>query len=617
MAASANESNMWWEQKNPASTITSVLQTMRDNSLKRLRDYRIGAVLYGGTDMWGPYIANTALNGPLPFADDNRLRLNITQSATDTLQSRIGENTPRPYIVTSGGDYQQQRQAEKLTALLDGVYAECDAYAKGGDAFRDACVLGDGFLHATMRHGRIRYERVPAWEVYVDDVATVSDEPRQMHRARLIERSVVAAMFPDKRKDVETATSSQVVFPAGTTTILSDMVELHESWRLPSGPDEKDGLYVASVGNTLLQKKEWKRVWFPFARFQWSKRMSGFWGQGLAEQLKPIQLDINREAALLQKAHYRQSTFDWWLPTSSKVVSDKISNEVGNIIKFSGSQVPYSSTPSIAQPERYRWLQWLVEKGYEISGVSQMSATSAIPAGMESGKAIRAYTNVGTARFKWAGKEYERFYCDLATITIGVLSDYVNETGKKYPVNAPSWSGFDQVDFKEIDLTMEQYAIQVFPTASLPNEPAGRMQEIADMQANGIITAKTANRLYGFPDIRAANALVNAAENYAADLFDQMRNGKRVRPDPYDDLSMLHTQALQHYNLWRQQDVSEMVLDLCRDFINEVVQMQVAATPAPPPAMPAMPPMPPEAMMGAMPPPQVPVMPPQNPGVIQ
>ena len=257
-----------------------------------------------------------------------------------------------------------------------------------------------------------------------------------------------------------------------------------------------------------------------------------------------------------------------------------------------------------------------MEKGYEISGVSQMAASSVMPAGLESGKAIRALSNVGTARFKWAGKEYERFYCDLATMTIGVLSDYVKETGERYPVNAPSWSGFDQVDFKEITLSMEQYAIQVFPTASLPNEPAGRMQEIADMQANGIITAKTANRLYGFPDVRAANALVNAAENYAAEIFDRMRDGSYTAPEPYDDLAMLHTQALQHYNLWRQQGVGESTLDLCRRFIDEVVAMQAAAMPPAPPAAPPMPMMPPDPMMGAMPPPQVPVMPP-NPGVIQ
>ena len=51
-----SESMSWWKSKhNPAEVVTNVLSQMATNSMDRLRDYRIGARLYGATDMWGPY----------------------------------------------------------------------------------------------------------------------------------------------------------------------------------------------------------------------------------------------------------------------------------------------------------------------------------------------------------------------------------------------------------------------------------------------------------------------------------------------------------------------------------------------------------------------------------
>lgn len=597
----------WWQSEKPAETITAVIKRMVDNSMPRLRDYRIGAVLYGATDLWGPYVNSTMLSSALPLADSGRLRLNVTQSCTDTLQSDIGKNTPRPMYLTSGGDWMQQRQAEKLTALMDGVFAENKTYVIGKEGFRDGCVLGDGFIYAGIRHKRAHHERVPAWELFVDDAETISGGPRQMHRCRLIDRAVLQSMFPKMRKQLENVNSGQIAFPAPVTTNLSDLVELHESWRLPSGPDEKDGLYVASVNDLTIEKKPWKRQFFPFARYQWCKRTGGYWSQGLAEQLKPIQLDINREAALIQQSHYRQTTFDIWVPVGSKVSTDKISNEVGGIKKFSGPQPPFTSSPPIAQPERYRWLQWQVEKAYEIAGVSQMAASSVIPAGVESGKAMRTLANVGSARFRSAAQDYDQFYVDIANITIAAIEDYVEETGEDYPVKAPSWTGFDTLNFKEIKLARKDYVIQVFPTSSLPNEPAGRIQEIEDLEKRGRITPRTAQRLFDFPDVAAANELLNAAENYAVQLFDRMYDGTYTAPDPRDDLEMLYEMALQHYNLWRQQDVGEEVLELLRTFIKEVGRLIELAKPPAPPMMPAaggppsMTPMPNGAAIGAMP----------------
>jgi hypothetical protein len=370
-----------------------------------------------------------------------------------------------------------------------------------------------------------------------------------------------------------------------SSTNLTDMVEFHESWHLPSGKGAGDGMYLASVDNFALEQKEWTHPWFPFARFRWCQRTAGFWSQGLAEQLKPIQLDINREAALLQKAHYRQVTFDWWVPNSAKVASDKISNDVGSLARYQGTTPPFSSAPPPAAAERYRYLWTLYEKAFEIAGVSQMSAASTVPAGLESGKAIRAYSAVGTDRFASAVQAYDEFFLELSEITIGLVEAHVKATKKRYPIRAPSWAGFDTVDFKEIDIERGDYMLTVFPTASLPNEPAGRVQSIEDMEARGIITPQTALRLYDFPDVQSESNLVTAPENYGRKVFSDMLDGVYTAPEPFDDLNLLRKMALQHYNLWRLRDMGEEPLDMLRRFIIEIDAV-IPQAPAPPVATP-------------------------------
>ena len=113
-----SESMSWWKDKqNPAESVTNVLSQMATNSMDRLRDYRIGARLYGATDMGGPYTTAMATTTPIPTADTGRLRLNVTQACADTLISKIGKNKPRPMPLTSGGDFKQQRATAKLTAF--------------------------------------------------------------------------------------------------------------------------------------------------------------------------------------------------------------------------------------------------------------------------------------------------------------------------------------------------------------------------------------------------------------------------------------------------------------------------------------------------------------------
>src|SRR5437899_6152655 len=81
--------------------------------------------------------------------------------AIHNFRSYLAKNKPRPLFITAGGDYKIQRKAKKLTSFVEGVFFENEAYTLGVQAFRDACVLGDGIIHVYAdAKGRVRFERV-------------------------------------------------------------------------------------------------------------------------------------------------------------------------------------------------------------------------------------------------------------------------------------------------------------------------------------------------------------------------------------------------------------------------------------------------------------------------
>ena len=100
---------------------------------------------------------------------------------------------------------------------------------------------------------------------------------------------------------------------------------------------------------------------------------------------------------------------------SSKIVTAHLNNKIGGIIKYAGTPPTYAPLGGIPA-ELFSHLQFLVNKAYEISGISQLSAQSLKPSGLDSGKALREYNDIETERFMSVGMRYEKVFMDAAEI---------------------------------------------------------------------------------------------------------------------------------------------------------------------------------------------------------
>lgn len=585
----------WWtitgddKSERVADAIAVILQTLKDSQNKLEAQRQASARLYGNIPLYGTLGLSTAKSAAtLPVVRD-RLTYNVVQSCVDTVTAKIAKNKPRPLFLTSGGDYRLQRKAKKLNQFVDGVFFDNEVHDQlGPTAFRDCAVLGDGILHVYDYYGQVKIERVLGSEILVDEVEAIYGKPTQMHRVKNVDRMSLVEMFPKHKEKILIAQESTV--ENRNVPNISDQVVVCESWHLPSAPDAKDGRHAIVITGVTLFEEEWTKDFFPFAFLPWCKRLYGFWSQGGAEQIQNIQLEINKLLWVIQRSMHLAGSFKILVQNGSKVVSEHLNNDIGTIINYAGT-APQYITPPIIQPELYQHLATLKQAAYEQFGISQLSASSKKPEGLDSGKALREFNDIESERFMIIGQQYEKFHLDLAKLIVATGRDIYKKRGE-LKARVPGTKFLETIDWKDVDLKDDQYVMQVFPVSSLPQDPAGRLATIQEYAQAGYLDPRTARKLADFPDLQQVESLANSVEERILSILDKIVDeGDYTPPDQYIDQVLARQLALQYYNQFATQNLEPERLDMLEQFIGQLDALSMAATPEPTPqAVPAPPP---------------------------
>lgn len=598
-----NFNRFWWKSSTNlelAQSIENIVTTINSFDSKRQTQYQISTRLYGNADLMGVNgFAYTRVPANTPGLRD-RISYNVVQSAIDTVTAKIAKNRPKPLFLTSGGDFKLQNRAKKLTKYVDGVFYDNNVQQLGPSAFRKACVLGDGFVHVYADNGKVKFEEVLNREIFVDWLDGLMGNPRQMHRIKGVDRAVLEELFPGSKSKIA-ETNEIATDLTGAYQHVSDQVLVIESWHLPSGPDADDGLHTIIVKGHVLFKEKWKHHRFPFARMRWSPRLEGYFSQGLAEQIQNIQLEINKLLWVIQRSMHLAGTFKIFVENSSKIVKEHLSNDIGAIIAYTGQQPTYL-TPPIVPPEIYAHLMTLKNAAYEQAGISQLSASSQKPAGLNSGKALREYNDIESERFMTIGHAYENFHLDLADLTVMVGKE-IYEEDKSYSVRVPGKKFIETIKWKDVDLENDEYIMKCYPTSSLPSDPAGRLQTVQEYVQAGFYTPRVAKKLLEFPDLEAEDDLQGAMEEYLTKIFDNIvEEGKYKAPSPDDDLTLAKQMCLEYLSQGKRDNLDEDKLEMLRTFNTQVdVLVQKAMPPPMPMGMPPMPGGDPQAVAEAPP----------------
>lgn len=594
----------WWllGKDDLPNALSTIVRTLGEADSKRQSQYQISTRLYGNTNLMGVNGLSFSKITSVQNSLKDRLSYNIVQSGIDTVTAKMAKNKPKPMFLTSGGNWKLQSRAKKLNKFCDGIFYENKAHFMGIDTFRDGAVLGDGLIHVFDYHNRVKWERVMPSEIYVDPIEAFDGNARQMHRVKNVDRQILIDMFPEKKKKIMEANSASADMVA-TYQNVSDVVTVCESWHLPSGPEAKDGLHVITLENDILFTEDWTKSYFPFARFTWGKRLYGYWGQGAAEQIQNIQLEINKLLWVKQRSLHLAGSFKVFLENGSKVVKEHLNNDIGAIVTYTGVKPEYVIPPVIPL-EIDTQINWLKQAGFEQLGISMLSAASQKPAGLNSGKALREYNDIESDRFMVIGQLWEQFFLDLARLSIDVAKEIYDREGE-YEVKVPGRGFISTIDWKDVDLEEDEYVMKMFPVSSLPQEPAGRLQTVQEYVQAGFISPRTAKRLLDFPDLEAVENLENASEDYLNDIFAKITDdGEYTPPDQFDDLDLAEQICLEYISQGKLNKLEQDRMMLLIKFLSQVRAIKAKAMQAMQPTQAGAQPMPMQPQAQAMATPQ-------------
>lgn len=572
----------WWEAKGDdlAEAISSCIHTLQEANAGLEAQRSVCTRLYGNSPLYGVSgLSYSKLPSQQPVIKD-RITYNICQSVVDTKTAKIAKNRPKPLFLTEKGNYKLRRKAQKLNQFMDGVFFANRIREVSPMVFRDADILGTGAVHIFGRNNQVNIERVMIEELLVDERESLNSDPRQLHRVKDLDRQVVLAMFPDKAKIIN-ATNEALDPSDHVRPHISDQITVAESWRLPSGPNKKDGMHAMICDGGVLLVEPWDHDFFPFAFMHSSKRQRGFWGQGAVERLQNIQLEVNKILWVIQRTYHLGGSFKILLEQGSKVVKEHLNNDIGSIVNYTGT-MPQYVTPPLVQPEVYQHLAMLIQRGFEQEGISMLSATARKPEGLDSGKALREYNDIETERFMVPGQGYEQFHMDIAKISVATARDIYTENKKAgLKVKFPGSKFIETIDWADVDLDDDKYVIQCFPVSSLPNDPAGRLSTIQEYIQAGFIDQRQGRRLMDFPDLDQVEGLANAVEERILGALDQIIDeGVFTAPDEYMDPQLARELSLQYINEYSMQDLEEEKLQMLRDFNGQVGELEAKAAQA-------------------------------------
>jgi hypothetical protein len=570
-----------WYAKDGLDCAQSLFATVRDinfNQTGREADNWLYLRLYNGqtvTPYAGSDIATTldrVQSGP------KGLSLNAIQSIIDTIVAKVSVTDIKVEFLTDGGDYKEQEKAKILNQFAEGILYHNCVRGSAPDCLRDACIMDLGVMKVYEPYdkpGEIKIERVFTNEIIVEPLEAIYGHPRSIYQRKLVAREVILAMFPEYQKEIEEAINEK-----SNTGALSDSIDqilVLEAWHLPSKSGAKDGRHVLALNTVVLHEEPWVREDFPFCFLRYLKRPIGFFGQGIADILAAVQIEMNRLVKNQQRSLYLLGTPRWFVKRGSKINKVHLNNEIGAIIEGDGDPPELLTfNPVIEQVVQQIETLWM--KCYEMTGISTQSAQSVTPSNLDSGAAIREHDNIETERFACVFKQYEDFHLEIIKKCVALAREITKRDGK-FSMKVPGHKFLNGLEFGDIALEDEDYVLKIYPTNLLPKTPEGRLNSIQDLLKAGMLDPRQGRRLLGFPDLKAADELDNAAEeNIYWQINEMQSKGVYHPPEPFQDL-LLGTKLVGEAYLKAQRiGVEEEKLELFRTWL-----AQAKALMAPPP----------------------------------
>lgn len=599
----ANAGTHWWnvEDNEKYNYLFSLIKRIDEDDTGRRSVNLRCARLYGNNVFAS--LTPTGYHSKFVGNDiaQKKITMNVSANMVDTVSSKMTKIKPKVAFLTQNGDYKQQKKAKDLQKFVDGQFYLHNFYELANKRVKDALVFDIGVTKIAANGSDIIVERVLPDEIKVDPEDAMYGTPSHLYHVKHYRRSTLIEMFPKLKSQIMSAVSDIDSAYRGTWQSASqDFVLVVEGWHLASGPKAKDGQHIIAISNCTLISEPYHKDHFPFVITRWTDNLIGFFGQSLVDRLTPIQFEINKILRDIQTSMNLFAIPFIAVEVGSRINRAQLNNNIAHIVDYVNNP-PRFETPPVMSQQVFDHLERLNRLAYEVSGISQLSATSRKPSGLDAAVAMREYQDIESERFLTFGASVEQSYIESARLLIEAAKD-VAKVNKSLKVNVRGKRFIETIKWSDVELEDDAYEMKLYPKSSLPDTPAGRAQFVMEMLNQGLLQKEEALSLLEFPDLEASTSLITApTEDIQYIISKMLEDGIYMSPEPAQNLALGIKMVNEAYLRSKNNGVDEDKLELLRRWVEDAVELT-----KPPPAPPA-----PPAGMPEMPMPTMPPAPPQ------
>ena len=574
----------WWDEEHDKifKGVFGVCDDILLNLSVRRRMNYFFAALYNDTGAsfmasrnTNLYYNRTALDGNAVL--NSSMTLNVLQNVIDTAASMISKNKPKPQFLTDGSkDYSTKVKGKLLTKYVAGVFDEMKIYQIMKRVFLDACIYGTGAIKLFEEDGKLKAENLFIEELLIDDLEGMHEKPTQIHQRKYIQRDILIANFPKYKDKIESASQ---ISPGSATFSTADIIPVIESWHLKSGKKAKDGMHAVCIENCTLFSEEFKKDYYPIFFFRWAHQTLGFWGRGITHEIWKLQRELDIILQTIQRAQRLISGPIIAVESGSNIAESHLtSNKLAKIIEYSNNPPQYL-LPPIVQPELYQHAQYLEDRMYKVTGVSQSTATATKDPSLKSAVAIREQADQNVGRFECVAQDYEDIFLDLARAVVDMSDD----------LDSPSTlidnkGAATRIDFASAKADLEDFKLQLFPISGLASTPAGRLDQLMDYAQAGYLSKEQVMDVVDFPDLEDTTSLETASIHLTQEILSNIKEkGEYMPPGVYLNLQLAFRMACLEVDRAQLQGVEEDNIDLLRKWADAVQDLITQSTPPPQP----------------------------------
>ncbi|TXH41490.1 MAG: hypothetical protein E6Q97_37455 [Desulfurellales bacterium] len=567
----------WWSEPS-GSVHAALISTVRTLDHQQGAEYELDlhhAKLYGAGRIAG--VSPTNYTGG-QLSNIAKARLNVCEVVVDTAVAFIATNRPRMMAITDQGDEKLRRKAKLLTRFIDGQFYSTGQYQLSRAVFRDAAVCDNGYQKVWAENGKVCTQRIPPFEIIVDNVDAFYAKPRCMYHVMSVAPEVLAQFIAGLHKDIDPAEIRKIVSKAGRIRTRGEgvnregYVEVVEAWHLPSGDGADDGRRAMCINGFDVLVEKWTRDHFPIATFRYGddEPFVGFRGRGIVSKISGLQVKINYLLAKVQE-HLKLNAGLIAVRPGTKFSKEKLTSLPLSIVETSGPIEPivFNSIPQEILGE----LENTYRKAFEIAGVTQFSAQGAIPSQLKSGIAIDRYNETNSQRFQHISQGYEEFHREVALLHLEAAKE-LSEQGVKHAVMVDCGDHMESIDWKEVDMPKDSFILKLFPASYFSLTPAAKTQEAIELAQAFPQIQDHLLAMLDFPDISAATSIVNAPYELINHIAEKLLDtDEEIAPNSSMNLPLAIKVLGLHWNRARLLGFKQESLERVQTFIDQCVAM--------------------------------------------